>query len=378
MSDSELEKSLLRLQSILDATVQDGVPGLSAAVQTSKGERHFLHAGFSDYQAKKPIDRRSTFGVGSITKVFVAVVVLQLAEEKKLGLNDQVHSILTSSIMEKVHNADTARIRDLLSHTSAIASWEDDPEWIRAGRGENIQPMKIWRKDETLDFLKPSASDGLEKGLYHYANTNYTLLGLIIEKITQNTAESEIRRRVIEPLRMQNTYLEGFERPSPTDQTPRRYHWITETFRQVAGISPHFHFVRHDLVDVTASNLSVSWTAGGMISNPSDLLKFASALTGGVLISPASMEILMQWHDAGEDMEMGHGIFRLRRPAAPGLWVGHNGGVLGFTAALWWDAKSGCTVAVLANVGSSHAGAVPSNAGRVALKTDFLGLAALL
>lgn len=267
MADIERQASPARVQSILDSCVADGVPGISAAIHTSQGDQCHLHAGYKDIVAKDPLDEASAFGIGSITKVFVAVVILQLVEEKKVSLEDQAISIIGSGLLNEIQNAGSARIRDLLSHTGAIASWEDDLEWIRDGRGKSIQPEKIWNKEETLQYVKPPGSTGLTIRKYHYANTNYTILGLIIERVTQNTAESEIRSRILQPLAMANTYFEGFEQPL-ADRTPRRYHWATDTFRNTAGMSPYFSQVRHNLIDVTGTNLSVSWVAGGMISNP--------------------------------------------------------------------------------------------------------------
>jgi D-alanyl-D-alanine carboxypeptidase len=131
-------------------------------------------------------------------------------------------------------------------------------------------------------------------------------------------------------------------------------------------------------MDVTGTNLSVSWTAGGMISTPTDLLKFASALKSGALLTHPFMRTLMEWKPADEKKDMGHGVFRLKDHNLTSSWIGHNGGVLGFTAALWWDSDSPCIVAILSNVGASHAGLVPSSAAHVATSTDFLKLAAQL
>lgn len=379
MAEAELKQQeiLEKLQSVLDQSAASGVPGISAAIQGSGTDQWNLATGFTDILAKNPISETSAFGIGSITKVFVAVVVLQLIQEKKLSLDDQAGSILGSEYLDGIQHAKEATIGRLLSHTGGIFSWEDDLRWQQDGRGRHVKPGKLWKKDETLQYVRRPGDNGLELGKFHYANTNYTILGLIIERVTQNTAEAEIRRRILEPHNMADTYFEGFEQPV-LDRTPRRYHWATDTFRNTAGVSPSFTQVRHDLMDVTGTNLSVSWTAGGMISTPTDLLKFASALKSGALLDPSSMRTLMEWRPADEKKDMGSGIFHLKDPDLPGTWIGHNGGVLGFTAALWWDNDNSCVVAILSNVGVSHAGTVPSSAAHVAISTDFLKLAAQL
>lgn len=343
---------------------------------TQQAQWHSV-AGQSDILAQTPIEKATAFGIGSITKLFVAVVILQLVREGKISLEDQTFSILEADVLDGIPNAAEASIGDLLGHRGGIPSWEDDPRWIVDGRGRNIDYQKIWEKQETLEYVKQPGTTGFPVGKYSYANTNYTLLGLIIERVTGNTAEAEIRHRILQPLDMEATYLEGFEQPS-SDQTPHRYHWATDTFRWTAGISPQFIRVRDDLIDATGANLSVSWTAGGMISNPTDLLKFAVALQTGKLLDPASMTTFMEWQEADESKDMGHGIFRLKRVDLPDTWVGHNGGVLGFTGALWWNTDGSCAISILSNVGGSHAGEVPSSAAKVALSTDFLPLCAQL
>ncbi|KAF2484735.1 beta-lactamase/transpeptidase-like protein [Neohortaea acidophila] len=377
-NQSEKEPIIAQLQALLDESVAAGVPGISAAIQTSTGTQWDLSAGYADIQTKAAIDKTTAFGIGSITKPFVAVLTLQLVQEGRLNLSDHAKSLLSADVLHGIQHAEEATIAQLLSHTGGITSWEDDRQWQKDGRGENIQPSKIWQKSETLDYVRRAGEDtGLKPGPFHYANTNYTLLGLIIEEITKSTAEAEIRRRILEPLQMADTYFEGFEQPR-VDRTPHRYHWSTPTFHQTAGFSPHHKPVRDDLVDVTGTNLSVSWTAGGMISTPTDLLKFANGLREGKLLNAQSMAALMDWQPAFENIDMGRGVSRLRDSGLPGTWVGHNGGVLGFTAAWWWDYEGTCAVSVLANVGSSHAGDVPSHAARVAIKTKFLRLAAEL
>lgn len=265
----------------------------------------------------------------------------------------------------------------MLSHTAGVESWEDDPVWIVEGRGKELYPEKIWTKTEPLDYIRRPNPSGPEPGQWSYSSTNYTLLGLVIEEITEKTTESEIRRRILDPLGMEHTYLEGYEKPQP-DRLPRRYHWATEKFRETAGICPSFSEVRDNLIDATGSSLSVEWTAGGIVSSPLDLLKFAIAIRDGKLLSPSSLGIMKAWRPTTGPEEMGHGLFRYESPAGDGRWLGHFGSVLGFTGSLLWKEEGDCAVAILANVGTMHAGKVPSSAFHVLLNSDFFRLASEL
>ncbi|KAJ2982184.1 hypothetical protein NQ176_g1552 [Zarea fungicola] len=201
---------LAELQSILDNHVKLGVPGISLAIASA--EKYWaLTAGSVDVAATAPIDTSHGFGIGSITKVFVAVVIFQLVEEGKLQLSDTVGALLGPDLCHGIDNAADATIARLLSHHAGIDSWEDDSVWIRAGSGDKLDPVHIWGKTEPLEYIRRPRKTAPNQGEYGYANTNYTFLGLVIENITGHTAEAEIRRRILTPLGMHDTFLEGFE-----------------------------------------------------------------------------------------------------------------------------------------------------------------------
>ncbi|KAJ6441421.1 D-Ala-D-Ala carboxypeptidase [Purpureocillium lavendulum] len=361
---------------LIDDSVGAGVPGLSAAVCSSHRTWTFT-SGVSDVHSRQPIEKTHLFGIGSITKVFVAVVVLQLVEEGKLRLSDTVGALLDPSVYRDIVDAEDATVARLLSHEAGIDSWEDDPTWIRSGRGIETDPSHIWSKTEPLDYIRRSKKTAPEPGKWYYSNTNYTLLGLIIEKAAQSPAEVEIRRRILTPLGLRHTYLEGFERPPSEGSPPSRYHWATDAFRETAGVSPSFPAVSDRLIDCTSSNLSTEWTAGGILSSATDLVAFGAALRDGKLLRPESLAVMTEWRPATNGEEMGHGLFRMKRPDGR-RWLGHFGGVLGFTAALWWEEGGDTVVSVLSNVGTMHAGNVPSSAGHVVVKSNLLELASEL
>ena len=216
-------------------------------------------------------------------------------------------------------------------------------------------------------------------GKFSYSNTNFTFLGLITETITSSTAASQIRKRILEPLDLRRTWLEGFE-PNPHPHlniVPSRYHWATPSFQSTAGICPLFtHPESHpDLIDVSISNTSVEWTAGGFLSHPSDLTALGLAIRDKDprIMSPASWEIMHDFISKGpkSPIEIGHGIFRIRR--GDRKWLGHDGSLLGFAGSLFWAEEGDVVGCVLGNVGTMHAGNV-SSAASIALQGEFLGL----
>jgi D-alanyl-D-alanine carboxypeptidase len=361
------------LASSLQQAVDKGMPGVSAAIATRRGVVWTGVAGFADVQAAIPIDEANIFGIGSITKMFVTVVILQLVEEGRLSL-DAIPADLLGAEMRGIANGAHATVGQLLAHSAGVPSWEDDPEWIQSGRGRGLDPGHIWGKQESLDYIRGPSHIALNApgSEFHYSNSGFTILGLIIEKVTGQPAESEIRRRVLTPLDMKCTYLEGFE-PGHPDRLPRRYHYATEAFRKTAGIARGFVPVRDGLIDVSPSNLSVEWVAGAMISSPRDLLAFAMALRTGLLLKPETVLYMRNWALAWPNSQIGHGLFQFNTPA--GVFEGHNGNVLGFSGSLWWSENGEIATAVLANVGSMHAGETPPTASRLALYSDFTSLA---
>lgn len=361
-----------QLTASLQHAVGRGVPGLSAAIANRDGVVWTGAAGWADVRARTPIDQHTLFGIGSITKVFVATVVLQLVEEGRLKLTDTPHGILGAVPATGIANAGTATVADLLGHRSGVPSWEDDPRWIRKGRGSGLDPSHRWRKTEALAYIRGTPATNPPGGAFAYSNSNYTLLGLMIETVTRRRAEAEIRRRILQPLALTDTYLEGFE-PGRPRQVAHRYHYATTTFRKTAGIAPSFIEIEPDLVDTGANNLLDEWTAGGMITSPHDLVTFARALRDGRLLKPASLAFMEQWTPDGEGGEVGHGLFRMGTPQQP--LIGHTGGVLGFTAVLWWSEQGDALVAVLSNGSGMHAGKSRPNAASVGLSPAFAELA---
>lgn len=230
------------LHASLDDAIARGAPGLSVAIGTRDGVVWTGVAGNADVSKHVPVRRDDAFGIGSITKVFVAVVALQLVEEGKLSLDATPASVLGGQAVRGIANADSATVEQLLAHTSGIASWEDDPNWIRAGRGEAVVPAHRWPRTGALDYIRGKPATGAPGAAFSYSNTNFTLLGMMIEAVTRHSAATEIRTRILRPLGLRDSWLEGFE--APRGPIARRYHYATATFRKDAGISPAFPEMR--------------------------------------------------------------------------------------------------------------------------------------
>ncbi|MEO0400585.1 MAG: serine hydrolase domain-containing protein [Pseudomonadota bacterium] len=348
-----------QMQALLDDAVKSGAPGVTVAVATSEGVKWTGSAGVANLKSGEPITPDRLFGIGSITKTFVAVVIHQLVEEEKLRLTQTPAEILGADAMGDIPNSDTATVAHLLNHTSGIPSWEDDPKWIREGRGADLVPSKIWGKTETLDYIRNTEPLFEPGAFYSYANTNHTLLGLIIEKVTGNEATQEIKTRILDPIGLENIFLEGFD-AYPRQRAAGRYHHATDVFKRDAGVGADFPEIADGVIDVNASNLSVEWTAGGMVASVHDMARYALALRDGELLNEESMARLYDWRPAlgpGEtstNASISYGLFRFDYP--DDVLIGHGGNVLGYTANMHWRDSGDVVVMVMANIGSMHSG----------------------
>ncbi len=354
----------------LSKAVQQGVPGISVAIADKNGLIWTGVAGKADLTSGALVREDQLFGIGSITKTFVAVVTLQLVEEGRLGVEQTVLEILGPNVVGEVPGANRATIAHLLNHTSGIPSWEDDPLWIKEGRGNKLDVKRIWKPREVLHYIQhtPLTNEPGEK--FSYSNTNHTLLGLIIEKITGNDVIDEIRHRILNPVGISDVYLEGFQKV-PQNRLAKRYHYATPEFKRDAGVNESFQQVNDALIDASASNLSVEWVAGGMVATAQDLAKYVAAFRAGKLLSPESMAFVQKWFPVDEKLKVGHGLFYRKTSDGHSL-LGHTGSVLGYTGAINWFEAEDVAIVVLANVGTMHIGQKLPNAASVAIDSDFL------
>jgi D-alanyl-D-alanine carboxypeptidase len=190
----------------------------------------------------------------------------------------------------------------LLVHTSGIYDFADDtdsPFWADAFLGPNADWSKVWAPQELLAYADgakhaPYAAPG---ETYHYSNTNYILVGLIVEKATGQTFGTELRRRILTPLALSDTFfVEGATLPDGT----------VDAYQLIDG----------QLVSLSASNLAWAWTFGGMVSTPMDLARFARAVYGGELLAPASFEEMFAFFPAkGPGYYEGIGVYKIDTPS---------------------------------------------------------------
>ncbi|PHC90239.1 D-alanyl-D-alanine carboxypeptidase [Bacillus pseudomycoides] len=290
-------------------TLQLGFPGILA--KTSEGGKTWSYAaGIADLRTQKPMKTDFRFRIGSVTKTFTATVVLQLAGENRLNLDDSIEKWLPGVIQGNGYDDKQITIRQILNHTSGIA------EYSRSKDFDLMDTKKSYAAEELVKMgisLPPDFAPG--KG-WSYSNTGYVLLGILIEKVTGNSYAEEIENRIVEPLELSNTFLPGNSSVIPGTKHARGY-------VQPDGAS--------ELKDVTYYNPSMGRSAGDMISTADDLNKFFSYLLSGKLLKEQQLKQMLTTvpTEIAELGECGLGIFETKLPNGVSIW-GHGGSIPGF------------------------------------------------
>ncbi|MER6994970.1 serine hydrolase domain-containing protein [Streptomyces sp. NPDC000410] len=294
------------------AAVRAGVPGVVARAQDPRGTWDGT-AG----SGRLPQDR---FRVGSITKTFVATVLLQLQAEGKLDLDDTVERWLPGVVRGNGHDGRKITVRQLLNHTSGVYSYTSDPALMAKvfGPGFLEHRYDTWQGRELVAIAmehKPEFAPGTS---WSYSNTNYVLAGMVIEKVTGQSYGRQIERRILRPLKLRATSVPGTAVGMP-QPSGRAYSKLS--------LDP----AAEKIHDVTELNPSMAGAAGEMISTTSDLQRFYRALLGGKLLPAGQLKEMTDTVPMSAEVpQYGYGLGLMSTELSCGKEVwGHGGGIHG-------------------------------------------------
>jgi D-alanyl-D-alanine carboxypeptidase len=285
-------------------TGADGAPGALAQV----AGRAPITSGVADVVTGAPVDPRSRFRIGSLTKPFVATVVLQLAAERRIALDAPVERYLPGVVRGADNDGREITVRQLLQHTSGLPNVMDhlSPMTILQ------DPLRHWGARELVELALPHPRHFRPGQGWAYSNTNYLLAGMIVERVTGRSYGTEIQRRVLVPLGLHNTFVPG-DSPAIPGTHPQGY------------VRPGA-----ELIDITQLNPTVAGAAGGMISSTADLNRFLAALLRGRLLPPAQLHQMLDGRPTGRTSGSKYGLGLEWLPDCGGIW-GHAGDMLGFS-----------------------------------------------
>jgi D-alanyl-D-alanine carboxypeptidase len=316
-----------QLQQALDhAVANPAVPGMIVGIWVPGRGTWVRAAGLADRATKRPMQVQDSARIASITKTFIGTLILQLVGEGKLGLDDPIQPWAP-----QVPNARHITVRELLNMSSGLYSYTEDRQWVQqAVSPQTGLALRQWTPQQLVQVAvahKPYFPPG--RG-YHYSDTNFILLGLIVEQVTGQPIEAVLRSRILRPLGLQHTVF------PTTNGMPAPY---------AVGYYP---IAPHRLVNETLLNPSVAWTAGAMISTLEDLHTWARALATGALLRPAQQRQRLTWNPYSAAASHGFGRYGLGVSDLVGF-IGHDGGILGFNTVMRYLRATHATVVVIAN-----------------------------
>ncbi|WP_272482315.1 serine hydrolase domain-containing protein [Streptomyces sp. 3211] len=286
----------------------DGLPAALASVQDGTGRTRTYTAGVGDLATGAKVPADGQVRIGSTTKTFTAVVVLQLVAEGKVALKDKVDTHLPGLVRGEGIDGRNITVRQLLQHTSGVPDYEKDVD-------DDLLQRRYLEPRDILDKAlrnKAAFAPGTDWG---YSNTNYVLAGMIVQKVTGRPLAEEIDRRVVRPAGLRHTYF-----PAAGDTTIRERH--PRGYRQEPAGGPWR--------DVTDIDPSAAWAAGQMISTNSDLNRFFTALLAGKLLPAAQLTEMRTTVPLG-DTGAGYGLGIMSRPlSCGGIYWGHGGDIMGY------------------------------------------------
>ncbi|WP_282797227.1 serine hydrolase domain-containing protein [Streptomyces sp. CC224B] len=294
----------------LDALVRsDGVPAALASVTDGKGHTRTYTAGVGDIATGAKVPRDGQVRVGSNTKAFTAVVVLQLVAEGTVRLDGHVDTYLPGLVHGEGIDGGRVTVRQLLQHTSGL------PDYV----GHLGDDIRYYEPRDLLDLALRHKADFAPGEGWKYSNTNYLVAGLLVQKVTGRPVAVEIDQRVVRRAGLRHTYFPAPGELRPRERHPRGYH-------QASAGAP--------VVDATEWDPSWAWAAGQLVSTNSDLNRFYSALLRGRLLPGPQLDQMRTTVPAGRPFADGarYGLGLVGTPLSRGgqVFWGHGGSMTGY------------------------------------------------
>lgn len=299
------------------------VPGVSVYIDSSSFAEPFeLNLGYANIETKEKIISGQQFRVGSITKSFTATAILILKDKGLISLDDKVSKYvdINDEILEKTS------IKDLMNMSSGIRGYiNDDPledgfmmKHLVNNPKKFLSPLELVKHGLKLTHEKEKALS------FHYSNTNYILLGMIIENVTGKRYEDFIRDEIIKPLKLDSTI-------------------VPDDYKSKENLARGYQDLDFGFNDYTEIHPSYVWSAGAIISNSKDISNWIRSAYLGVLLDEKTRKYLYYGNELAENVYYTAGLLKEPRRT----W--HNGEVIGYLSFAVYYPKDDISVAVLTN-----------------------------
>jgi len=311
-------------------------PGATLGVVLANGESFGLAVGYSDRDAKTPMKPDDRMLAGSVGKTFAAATAFQLVKEGKIDLDAKIEKYLGKEPwFDKLANSRQITVRQLMNHTSGLVRYEFKETFTNA---LTANPMKVWTPEERLAYLfgeKPPFEPGAG---WDYSDTNYIVLGMIIEKVTGKKFYDEANRRLIKPLKLSDTIPQ--EGPVMKGVV-QGYAGTPNPFGGKDAMIENGKFV---------INPQLEWTGGGYASTSQDLARWAKLMYEGKAYDPALLPQVLDGVAApmlGKETKYGLGV--IIRQTQAGRSYGHSGFFPGYLTDMMYFPDERVAIAVQVN-----------------------------
>ncbi len=340
------EKLKGRLQTKLDDWHKNAkFSGATIGITLANGDSFGLATGYSNRAKKIPMKAGDFMLAGSVGKTYVSAVALQLVQAGKIDLNAKIEKYLgDEKWFAQLPNAKDITVRHLMNHTSGLLRYEFNPNFIK---DLLKNPYRVWKPEEQVAYLFGSKAPFEAGKGWDYSDTNYIVLGMIIEKVTGKSYYDLAKKRILEPLKLENT------KPQVSPK-------IKGLVQGYAGKENPFG--GNDLMakDGRLSfNPQFEWTGGGMVTTSEDLSRWAKAKYEGKAFSSDMLTEMLKGVDSpqlGRGAKYGLGV--IIRPTSKGLTYGHSGFFPGYITEVMYFPKEKIAIAVQVN------SSVPRDIGR--------------
>ncbi|MGX4694111.1 serine hydrolase domain-containing protein [Streptomyces sp. JNUCC 63] len=323
----------------LRTALAQGAPGAMARIddhRLSHDDHATVHTateGVADRGTKEAMNTADRFRIGSVTKTFSAVVLLQLAAEGRVKLDNPVNHYLPGLLPD-----DRITVRHVLSHSSGLYDYSYEM-FARTVAGFEAVRTEVFTYRRLLDLSLRHPRTQAPGAGYAYSNTNFVVAGLLIEKLTGHPVRTEYENRITKPLKLSDTFY-----VHPDTKIPGRH--------AHGYLTPDE--AKAPLVDATEQTVSWAQSAGALISGARDLNTFLSALLGGRLLPTAQLAQMQRWIPAGTGQAYGLGL--RRRDLSCGVSVyGHTGAVQGYYTYAFTSKDGKRSLTALANASNNGA-----------------------
>ena len=324
-----------RLQLRLDSLRAAGnYPGLSISIIDKDNKQWSLASGFSDVEKNVPLTTKHLLMQGSVGKTYVAAIAIMLIKEGKLKLDEKVSVYLGKfEWYSRIPNASSIIVRQIMNHTSGVMRYEFKPDFVN---DLNAMPQKVWKPEELVKYVLDEKAGFPAGEGWDYSDTNYILLGMIIESLTGKKYYELVNEGIVKPFQLNDT--------KPTDKI-----FLPGIAQGYAGKDNEFKLKEKVINDdgTFVINPQFEWTGGGIYSTTSDLAKWGKLLYEGKVVDTALMVKDAAAAKLGRDSKYGLGV--IIRNTQQGLAYGHSGFFPGYMTELFYFPDKKLCIALQTN-----------------------------